>query len=153
MCQTFQVFRKSVPHAAAGDNVGVLLRGVKRDLVERGMYLAAPGRLQQSDRFTARLYVLTRAEGGRSKPLTSGYIAMAHVDTWSMAACIRLQSTDPGGQTPQDSDKMAPAAMAMPGDLVDNAEIVLRIPMVLSPGQRFVVRDNQQVVMLSVITG
>ena len=132
-----QVFRKSVPRAVAGENVGILLRGVKRELVDRGMYLGSPGQLRQSDRFSARLYVLTKSEGGRSKPLTTGYINMAHVDTWTMAACLRL---------PDDR------AMAMPGDLLDSAEVVLRRPMVLVPGQRFVIRENQQTTVSGVVT-
>jgi len=132
-----QVFRKSVSHAVAGDNVGVLLRGVKRELVDRGMYLGSPGRLLMSDRFVARLYVLTRAEGGRSKPFTSGYINMAHIDTWTMAACIRLAED---------------RAMAMPGDLIDSAQVLLRRPMVLAPGQRFVIRENQQTTVSGVVT-
>jgi elongation factor Tu len=130
-----QVFHKSVPRAIAGENVGILLRGIKREFVDRGMFLAPPGRLHQSNRFTARLYVLTHAEGGRSKPLTSGYINMAHVDTWTMAACVRL------------SDR----PMAMPGDLVDSAEVLLRKPMVLRQGQRFVVRDNQRTTISGVV--
>jgi elongation factor Tu len=114
-----------------------LLRGVKRELVDRGMYLSTPGRLRQSDRFVSRLYILTRAEGGRSKPLTTGYINMAHVDTWTMAACLRL---------PKDQE------MAMPGDILDSAEVLLRRPMVLVPGQRFVIRDNQQTTVSGVVT-
>lgn len=126
-----------MPRAIAGDNVGVLLRGVKLELIDRGMYVGTPGQLRQSDRFNARLYVLTRAEGGRSKPLTTGYINMAHIDTWTMAACIRL---------PEDR------AMAMPGDLLDSVEVLLRRPMVLVPGQRFVIRENQQTTVSGIVT-
>ena len=132
-----QVFRQSVPSAIAGDNVGVLLRGIKREYVDRGMFLGAPGQLRQSNCFTARLYVLTRAEGGRSKPLTTGYINMAHIDTWTMAACVNLPS-----------DRQ----MAMPGDLLDSIEIVLRKPMVLNEGQRFVIRENQQTTLSGIVT-
>jgi elongation factor Tu len=138
MMVLIQVFRKSVPRAVAGENVGILLRGIKREFVERGMYLGSPGQLRQSDRFSARLYILTRAEGGRSKPLCSGFISVAHVDTWTMAAMVRLR----GGER----------EMAMPGDLIDSAEILLRRPMVLAPGQRFVIRDNLQTIVSGVVT-
>ena len=131
-----QVFCKSVPQAVAGDNVGVLLRGVKREFVDRGMFLGAPGRLTQSDHFAARLYVLTAAEGGRSKPLTTGFSNLAYMATWTMAARVDL------GDRP----------MAMPGELVDRAELVLRRPMVLREGQRFVVRDGRRTVVSGIIT-
>lgn len=69
-----QVFRKSVPKCVAGDNVGTLLRGIKADFVLRGMYLAEPGSVQQYDTFEAQVYVLTKGEGGRSKPILDKYI-------------------------------------------------------------------------------
>lgn len=68
------VFHKSVPQCTAGDNVGVLLRGVKLELVQRGMFLSEPGSLKQFDTFEAQIYVLTKAEGGRSKPVMDQYI-------------------------------------------------------------------------------
>lgn len=68
------IFRKSVPQCAAGDNIGVLLRGVKSELVQRGMFLSEPGYMKQFDTFEAQVYVLTKAEGGRSKPVLDQYI-------------------------------------------------------------------------------
>ena len=68
------IFRKSVPQCAAGDNIGVLLRGVKSELVQRGMFLSEPGYMKQFDTFEAQVYVLTKAEGGRSKPVMDQYI-------------------------------------------------------------------------------
>ena len=68
------IFRKSVPRCTAGDNIGVLLRGVKSDLVQRGMFLCQPGSMKQFDTFEAQIYVLTKAEGGRSKPVMDQYI-------------------------------------------------------------------------------
>jgi len=131
-----QVFCKSVSRAVAGDNIGVLLRGVKREFVDRGMYLGAPGQLCQSDHFAARLYMPTSAEGGRGRPITSGFANVAHVETWTMAALVEL------GDRP----------MVMPGELVDRAELILRKPMVVREGQRFVVREGRRTVLSGVIT-
>ena len=131
-----QVFCKSVPRAVAGDNMGVLLRGVKREFVDRGMFLGVQGKLKQSDHCAARLYVLTSAEGGRDRPITTGFANMAHVATWTMAARIEL------GDRP----------MAMPGELVDRAELILRKPMVIGEGLRFVIRDGGRTVISGMIT-
>lgn len=125
-----------MPQAVAGDNVGVLLRGVKREFVDRGMYLGVPGQLQQSDHCTARLYVLSPAEGGRTKPITTGFANLAYVETWTMAARVEL------GDRP----------MVMPGELVDRAELILRKPMVIREGQRFVIRESRQTVVTGIIT-
>jgi len=131
-----QVFNKSVPRAVAGDNVGILLRGVKREFVDRGMYLSVPGNLQQTDHFAARLYVLTHGEGGRSKPVTSGFSNLAYISTWTSAARVEFDDRP----------------MAMPGDLIDRAELILHKPMVVREGQRFVVREYRQTVISGVIT-
>jgi len=135
-CILKQVFCKSVPRAVAGDNMGALLRGVKREFVERGMFLGVPGQLKQSDHIAARLYILTKAEGGRSKPITSGFADMAHVATWTMAARIEFNDRP----------------MTMPGDLVDRAELILRKPMVVREGLRFVIRERGSTVISGVIT-
>jgi len=131
-----QVFCKSVPRAVAGENMGVLLRGVKREFVDRGMFLGVLGKLKQSDHFAARLYVLTKAEGGREKPITSGFANLAHVATWTMAARVEL------GDRP----------MAMPGELLDRVELILRKPMVLHEGLRFVIRDHGYTIISGIIT-
>ena len=125
-----------MPRAVAGDNVGVLLRGVKREFIDRGMYLGAPGKLKQSDHFAARLYMLSSAEGGRSKPVLSGFSNLAYISTWTLAARIEL------GDLP----------MVMPGELVDRAELILRKPMVICEGQRFVIREGRRTVISGIIT-
>lgn len=131
-----QVFKNSVPQATAGENIGVLLRGVKKELVQRGMFLSVPGNLKQVEHFRARLYVLKRSEGGRSKPVTTNYINMMFVDTWNMACCLRLPESQ---------------AMAMPGDVVE-ASIMLRSPMVLREGDKFLIRENQLTALSGVVT-
>ena len=130
------MFCKSVPRAEAGDNVGVLLRGIKREFVDRGMYLSPLGQLQQSNHFAARLYVLTDAEGGRAKPITTGFSNLAYVETWTMAARVEL------------GDR----AMVMPGELLDRAELILRKPMVIREGQRFMIRECRHTVVSGIIT-
>ena len=128
-----QVFGKSVKDCYAGDNVGVLLRGVKNATLQRGMILGPPGTLNQCNAFKAQLYLLTKQEGGRPRPITTNYIQMMYCNTWNISACVRL---------PEDT------TMLMPGEAVQT-EILLRLPMVLSVGQRFTIRENN----LTTITG
>ena len=70
----FQVFQKQVRKAKAGDNVGLLLRGVKKEAIHRGMFVCKPNTMTQTDAFTAQLYIQTKQEGGRTKPITRNYI-------------------------------------------------------------------------------
>ena len=95
------VFRKAVPSAQAGDNVGLLLRSIKLDQVQRGMVLAAAQKATIGNRFRAQLYLLTRNEGGRSRPVISGYIQQIFSTTWNLAVRVDL---------PNEKD------MLMPGD-------------------------------------
>ncbi|XP_076444270.1 elongation factor Tu-like [Babylonia areolata] len=127
------IFRKSVPRCTAGDNVGVLLRGVKSELVQRGMFLSQPGTLKQYDTFEAKVYVLTKGEGGRSKPVMDQYIQMMYSNTWNISACIKLTPDIP---------------MLMPGD-TGTVQVLLRKPMVIREGQRFTIRENH----LTTVTG
>ncbi|KAK3732535.1 hypothetical protein RRG08_030735 [Elysia crispata] len=128
-----QVFGKSVKECYAGDNVGVLLRGVKNATLQRGMILGPPGTLSQCNAFRAQLYLLTKQEGGRPRPITTNYIQMMYSNTWNISACVRL----PEGTT-----------MLMPGEAIQT-EVLLRLPMVLGTGQRFTIRENN----LTTITG
>ena len=131
-----QVFRKSVPAAHAGDNVGALLRGIRKELVLRGMFIAQPGSVEQYDAFEAFVYVRTKGEGGRTKPITTNYINMMYVDTWSIACCVLL--------APDQN-------MVMPGDTT-TATILLRKAMVLREGQQFFVRENQLTSITGIVT-
>jgi elongation factor Tu len=74
-----QVFKKSVPSARAGDNVGLLLRSIKLDRVQRGMVLAAAHSVKLGNRYRAQVYLLSRGEGGRKHPVVSGYIQMVQL--------------------------------------------------------------------------
>ena len=131
-----QMFHKSVSTATAGENVGALIRGVKRELIQRGMYLCEPGSLKQFDQFKAKIYVRSKAEGGRSKPITNQYIAQMFIDTWDLACCILLNEDQP---------------MVMPGETAD-ITILLRKPMVIKPGTRFMVREHKALCITGVVT-
>lgn len=85
-----QVFKKSVPEAFAGDNIGALLRGIKIRDVEKGMLLCALGSEKISNRFEASIYFLTKGEGGRSKPVLSKYIQQLFSKTWNIQCRIDL---------------------------------------------------------------
>ncbi|KAK7492538.1 hypothetical protein BaRGS_00016204 [Batillaria attramentaria] len=130
------VFHKSVPECTAGDNVGTLLRGVKSDLVQRGMFLGKLGSLQQYDTFEAQIYVLTKAEGGRTKPVLDQYIQVMYSNTWNISACIKL----PEGIN-----------MVMPGDTA-SVQVVLRKPMVVKEGHRFTIRERNLTTVTGLIT-
>ena len=131
-----QVFRKSVSNAKAGDNVGILLRNIKPEFVQRGMFICQPDSLQQNDSFEVQLYVLLKSEGGRSKPLTNNYIQMMYSNTWNISCCVKI---------PDDK------TMIMPGD-ASSASIVLRKPMVIREGQRFTIRENHITTVTGVVT-
>jgi len=94
------------------------------------------GRLHLSDHFAARLYMLSSAEGGREKPITTGFAELTYIATWTLTARIEL------GDRP----------MAMPGELLDRAELILRKPMVIREGQRFVIREKGQTIISGIIT-
>ncbi|XP_064609821.1 putative elongation factor Tu-like protein [Liolophura sinensis] len=131
-----QVFKKSVNSCQAGDNLGALLRNVKMEMVLRGMFVVPPGSFKQTDCFQAKIYILTKSEGGRSKPLTDNYIQMIFCNTWNIACCLKLPS-----------DK----SMLMPGDTT-TTNILLRKPMLVMPGQRFTIRENQITAITGIVT-
>ncbi|KAL3866822.1 hypothetical protein ACJMK2_044084 [Sinanodonta woodiana] len=131
-----QMFKRSVPKCVAGENLGALLRGVKKELVERGMFLCKPDAFKQYDSFEAQVYILSKAEGGRSKPIIDGYIQMMYSSTWSMGCCVKL---------------LADTKMLMPGDTA-KINLFLRIPMVLEEGMKFTIRENQITTITGIIT-
>lgn len=130
------VFGKSVKECIAGENIGALLRGVKGEVIQRGMILGPPGSLIQCNSFKAQLYLLTKFEGGRERPITDKYIQMLYSVTWNVSACVNL---------PQD------ISMLMPGE-ANVVEIILRVPMVIFPGQRFTIRENNITTATGLIT-
>lgn len=131
-----QVFKRSQHSAKAGENVGVLVRGIKSNAVERGMQLVLAGSLHLCNSYKATIYLLNRSEGGRSKPITSKYIQMLFSNTWNLACRIDLQ---PG------------VDLAMPGEHV-SVRLTLLKKMSMVEGQSFTIRENQSTVATGIIT-
>ena len=128
--------RKILDSAMAGDNVGVLLRGVDKDGVERGQVLAKPGSITPHTKFKAEVYVLKKEEGGRHTPFFAGYKPQFYFRTTDVTGGIKL----PEG-----------VEMVMPGD---NAtfEVDLIVPIAMDPGLRFAVREGGHTVGAGVVT-
>jgi elongation factor Tu len=131
-----EMFRKVLDEAVAGDNVGVLLRGVERDDVERGMVLAKPGTIKPHTKFLAEVYVLTKEEGGRHTPFFSGYRPQFYFRTTDVTGTVKL----PEG-----------VEMVMPGDNI-NLEVELISPIALEEGLRFAIREGGRTVGAGVVT-
>jgi elongation factor Tu len=131
-----EMFRKTLEVGQAGDNIGVLLRGVERDEVERGQVLAAPGSIRPHRKFWAEVYVLTKEEGGRHTPFFSGYRPQFYMRTTDVTGTIKL----PEG-----------VEMVMPGDNV-NLEVELIVPVAIEPGLRFAIREGGRTVGAGVVT-
>jgi elongation factor Tu len=133
---SIEMFRKILDVAEAGDNVGLLLRGVDRDDVERGMVIAKPGSIKPHRHFKAEVYVLRKEEGGRHTPFVSGYRPQFYFRTTDVTGEIKL----PSG-----------VEMVMPGDNV-NMEVVLVSPVAIEVGLRFAIREGGRTVGAGVVT-
>jgi len=131
-----EMFRKILDEALPGDNIGVLLRGVERDEVERGMVLAAPGSIKPHTKFEAQVYVLTKEEGGRHTPFFTGYKPQFYIRTTDVTGSVIL---------PQGVE------MVMPGDNI-NLTVELMYPVALEDGMRFAIREGGRTVGAGVIT-
>jgi len=133
---SIEMFRKILDTAEAGDNVGLLLRGVDRDDIERGMVIAKPGSIKPHKHFKAEVYVLRKEEGGRHTPFVTGYRPQFYFRTTDVTGEIRL----PSG-----------VEMVMPGDNV-NMEVVLVSPVAIESGLRFAIREGGRTVGAGVVT-
>ena len=133
---SIEMFRKILDEAQAGDNVGVLLRGIDHEEVEKGMVLAAPGSIKPYRKFQARVYILSKEEGGRHKPFLTGYKPQFFLRTTDVTGTVTL----PEG-----------VQMAMPGDNVDMT-VELIYPVALEETQRFAIREGGKTVGAGVIT-
>jgi elongation factor Tu len=131
-----EMFQKVLDFAQAGDNAGALLRGVKREEVERGQVLAKPGSITPHTHFKAEVYVLSKDEGGRHTPFFNGYRPQFYFRTTDVTGSIKL----PEGQE-----------MVMPGDNT-NMEIELIQPIAMDEGLRFAVREGGRTVGAGVVT-
>ena len=135
VCTGVEMFRKLLDEGEAGDNVGVLLRGTKRDVVERGQVLAHPGTITPHTNFEAETYILTKDEGGRHTPFFSNYRPQFYFRTTDITGTIEL----PSG-----------TEMVMPGDNV-NMKVSLIAPIAMDEGLRFAIREGGRTVGAGVV--
>ena len=136
VCTGIEMFRKLLDEAQAGDNVGVLLRGVQRTDIERGQVLAKAGSVKPHDKFVGQVYVLKKEEGGRHTPFFDGYRPQFYFRTTDVTGSIKL----PEGME-----------MVMPGDHIDmNVELITRVAM--DEGLRFAIREGGRTVGSGVVT-
>jgi elongation factor Tu len=132
-----EMFRKLLDEGQAGDNVGLLLRGVDKEEIERGMVIAKPGSITPHHKFKAQAYVLTKEEGGRHTPFFTNYRPQFYFRTTDVTGILNL----PAG-----------VEMIMPGDNVDNLEVVLITPVAMEEGLRFAIREGGRTVGAGVVT-
>jgi elongation factor Tu len=131
-----EMFRKVMDEAQAGDNVGILLRGIEKDQVERGQVICAGGSIQPHKKFKGQVYILNKEEGGRHTPFFSGYRPQFYVRTTDVTGNLKLK---------------AGVEMVMPGDNVE-VEVELLVPVALETGVRFAIREGGHTVGAGVVT-
>jgi elongation factor Tu len=136
ICTGVEMFRKLLDQGQAGDNVGILLRGTKREDVERGQVLAKPGSITPHTDFEAEIYVLSKDEGGRHTPFFNGYRPQFYFRTTDVTGALQL----PAG-----------TEMVMPGD---NVKIVVQLiaPIAMEDGLRFAIREGGRTVGAGVVS-
>ena len=135
ICTGVEMFRKLLDEGRAGDNVGVLLRGTKREEVERGQVLAKPGSITPHTRFEAEVYILTKEEGGRHTPFFKGYRPQFYFRTTDVTGAVEL---------PEGTE------MVMPGDNVQ-MKVELIAPIAMEDGLRFAIREGGRTVGAGVV--
>jgi len=132
-----EMFNKTLDEGRAGDNVGILLRGLKKEDVERGQVISKPGSITPHTEFTAEVYILTKEEGGRHTPFFKGYKPQFYIRTTDVTGEVFL----PEGQE-----------MVMPGDTANNLTIKLIAPVALEEKQKFAIREGGKTVGAGVVT-
>jgi elongation factor Tu len=135
VCTGVEMFRKLLDRGEAGDNVGILLRGTKREDVQRGQVLCKPGSITPHTRFKAETYVLTKEEGGRHTPFFSNYRPQFYFRTTDVTGSIKL---------PEGTE------MVMPGDNIA-MEVELISPIAMEQGLRFAIREGGRTVGAGVV--
>jgi elongation factor Tu len=131
-----EMFKKNLDQGQAGDNVGILLRGIERDDIERGQVLAKPGTITPHTEFDAEVYILSKEEGGRHTPFFKGYKPQFY-----------FRTTDVTGEVELPADK----EMVMPGDTV-TFKVKLLAPIAMEQGLRFAIREGGRTVGAGVVT-
>jgi elongation factor Tu len=135
------MFKKSLDEGMAGDNAGLLLRGMQKDDIERGMVIAKPGSITPHTQFEAQVYILTEKEGGRKTPFFSGYRPQFYVRTTDVTGTIVTFTADDGTE----------AEMVMPGDRV-KMTVELINPIAIENEMRFAIREGGRTVGSGVVT-
>jgi len=136
VCTGVEMFRKLLDQGQAGDNIGVLLRGTKREEVERGQVLAKPGSITPHTKFSAEVYVLSKEEGGRHTPFFNGYRPQFYFRTTDVTGAVEL---------PQGTE------MVMPGDNIAMT-VTLIVPIAMEEGLRFAIREGGRTVGAGVVS-
>ena len=136
-----EMFQKSLEEALAGDNVGVLVRGIQKTDIERGMVMAAPGAITPHTKFEGEVYVLTKEEGGRHTPFFTGYRPQFYVRTTDVTGTIAQFTADDGSA----------AEMVMPGDRIKMTAQLIH-PIAIEKGMRFAIREGGRTVGAGVVS-
>ena len=139
VCTGVEMFNKLLDEGRAGENIGVLLRGLKRDEVERGQVLAVPGSITPHTKFEAQVYVLTKEEGGRSTPFITNYRPQFYLRTTDVTGAVDL------------GDSEGDRRMAMPGDNI-NLTVSLISPIAMEEGLKFAIREGGKTVGAGIVT-
>ena len=135
-CTGVEMFRKMLDQGEAGDNVGILLRGTKKEEVERGQVLAHSGTITPHTKFEAEVYVLSKEEGGRHTPFFKGYRPQFYFRTTDVTGSVELPSN---------------VEMVMPGDNI-KMSVSLIVPIAMEEGVRFAIREGGRTVGAGVVT-
>ncbi len=138
VCTGLEMFRKELDEGMAGDNIGVLLRGVEKTELERGMVLAKPGSITPHTKFMAQVYVLSKEEGGRHTPFFKGYRPQFYFRTTDVTGSVT--------EFPEGTE------MVMPGDNVNNLRIELITQIAMEEGLKFAIREGGHTVGAGVVT-
>ncbi len=136
-----EMFQKTLDEGMAGDNIGILLRGIQKSDIERGMVLAKPGTITPHTQFEAEVYILTQEEGGRHTPFFSGYRPQFYVRTTDVTGTITQFTADDGST----------AEMVMPGDRIKMSAQLIN-PIAIEQGMRFAIREGGRTVGAGVVS-
>jgi elongation factor Tu len=135
-----EMFKKSLDQGMAGDNAGLLLRGIQKEDIERGMVLAKPKSISPHTQFEAEVYVLTKEEGGRHTPFFAGYRPQFYVRTTDVTGQITAYTADDGSTV----------EMVMPGDRI-KMTVELICPVAIEQGMRFAIREGGRTIGAGVV--
>jgi elongation factor Tu len=136
-----EMFQKTLDESVAGDNVGVLLRGIQKGDIERGMVISAPNSITPHTKFESQVYILTKEEGGRHTPFFPGYRPQFYVRTTDVTGKIESFKADDGSES----------SMVMPGDRI-KMTVELINPVAIENGMRFAIREGGRTVGAGVVS-